>query len=53
MKTISELCDELCEFITAVVMKIPQVRYMHTIGVVVLGMAVTRPGEPYHGQRVP
>jgi hypothetical protein len=49
MKTISKLC----ECLTAVMMNIPQVRYMHTIGVVVLGMAVTRPGERCHGQRVP
>ena len=49
MKTISKLF----EFLTAVVMKIPLVSYMHTIAMIVLAMTVTRPGERCHGQRVP
>jgi len=49
MKTISRLF----EFLTAVMMKIPQVSYMHAIGMIVLAMAVNRPGERCHGQRVP
>jgi hypothetical protein len=45
--------SKLFEFVIAVMMKIPQVRYMHTIGVIVLATAITRPGERCHGQRVP
>jgi len=49
MKNISKLF----EFLNAVLVKIPQVRCMHTIGVIVLAMAVTRLGERCQGQRVP
>jgi hypothetical protein len=44
--------NKLFEFLRAAVMKIPQVSYMHTIGVIVLALAVTRPGDRCHGQRV-
>jgi len=52
-RSIIKTISKLLQFLTAVVMKIPQVSYMHTIGAIVLAMAVTRPDESCHGQRVP
>jgi hypothetical protein len=51
-RRITKTISKLSEFLTAVMMKIPQVSYMHAIGMIVLAMAVTRLGERCHSQRV-
>lgn len=52
-RRIMDTISKLFEFLIAVVKKISQVSYVRRIGVIVLAMAVTRPGERCQGQRIP